>query len=197
MILTNLLQAKTPPTDADVIRYLACRALNGLIRFEPVRQIISKLPIIVGNELNNLMKTPVLNEKRIEHHRFCEQVRQLIEQVCQAKLPQIVQGTTLDLTQEKIWKASIIADTRIHFNSKELLQLIYQHLVDIGFTQTAAQLQQESNLPSLPASRIPSTPSQLPEFVIFFVIQEKYQDIKIYHLASPKCRIIFTSGRKN
>jgi len=48
------------------------------------------------------------------------------------------------------------------------LQLIYQHLTDIGFKKTARQLQTEAELPNFPASRIPSTPASLPGFVIVF-----------------------------
>lgn len=42
---------------------------------------------------------------------------------------------------------------------------MYQHLTDIGFKKTAKQLQQEADLPSVPASRIPPTPSSLCLFV--------------------------------
>jgi len=51
-VLTSLLHKQSPATEADLIRELACRALNGVARFEPIRQILSKLPIIAANELN-------------------------------------------------------------------------------------------------------------------------------------------------
>lgn len=35
-----------------MLRGLACRALNGISRYEPVRQILSKLPLISANDLN-------------------------------------------------------------------------------------------------------------------------------------------------
>ncbi|KHN71525.1 DDB1- and CUL4-associated factor-like 1, partial [Toxocara canis] len=52
MILKNLLHACTPITEADALRAVACRALNGLARSENVRQILSKLPLISNNELH-------------------------------------------------------------------------------------------------------------------------------------------------
>lgn len=161
MVLTNLLHKQTPPTEADLLRELACRTLNGIARYEPVRQILSKLSLIAANELNALMQTPILKEKRMEHNRFCEQARHLIEVVSQTKL----QGfASMEMTQENLWKAAVVAQTRIEFNEKELLQLIYQHLADIGFKKTARQLQSEAELPNIPASKIPSTPASLPGF---------------------------------
>lgn len=58
-----------------------------------------------------------------------------------------------------------MAKTRIVFNEKELLQLMCQHLVDIGYKKTAVMLQQEAELPNIPASRLSITPSSLSEFV--------------------------------
>uniref|UniRef100_A0A914L653 LisH domain-containing protein n=1 Tax=Meloidogyne incognita TaxID=6306 RepID=A0A914L653_MELIC len=163
MVLTSLLHKQSPATEADLIRELACRALNGVARFEPIRQILSKLPIIAANELNALMQTPILLEKRIEHNRFCDQARHLIECVSQTKLQDFT-TMTMEMTQENLWRSAVVAQTRIKFNEKELLQLIYQHLTDIGFKKTARQLQTEAELPNFPASRIPSTPASLPGF---------------------------------
>uniref|UniRef100_A0A914HGI5 LisH domain-containing protein n=1 Tax=Globodera rostochiensis TaxID=31243 RepID=A0A914HGI5_GLORO len=160
MVLTTLLHKQQPATEADSIREIACRALNGIARFEPIRQILSKLPIIANNELITLIQSPVLLEKRMEHSRFCEQARQLIECVSQTKL----QDFAMEMTQENLWRAAVVAETHIKFNEKELLQLIYQHLSDIGFKRTAKQLQTEADLPNVPASRIPSTPASLPGF---------------------------------
>lgn len=50
----NLLHIRTPPTEADAIREAACRALNGISRYEPVRQILSKLPLIAANGINSM-----------------------------------------------------------------------------------------------------------------------------------------------
>ncbi len=57
MVLTKLLHVKEPPTDADSLREAACRVLNGLARHEPVRQILSKLPLIAASEINGGWRT--------------------------------------------------------------------------------------------------------------------------------------------
>ena len=46
-----LMMIKTPITDADSIRALACRALAGLARCEKVRQIVSKLPVLSNGSM--------------------------------------------------------------------------------------------------------------------------------------------------
>ncbi|CAG2061379.1 unnamed protein product, partial [Timema podura] len=51
MVLLQLMMMKTPITDADSIRALACRALAGLSRSETVRQIVSKLPLFTNGQL--------------------------------------------------------------------------------------------------------------------------------------------------
>jgi len=163
MILTKLLHIREPPTDADALRELACRVLNGLSRHEPVRQILSKLSLINANELNILMQEPVLLGRRHEHARFCYQALCLIERVLQTKI--LHDPIPKDLTQEKILKAAVVAQTKVVYNQMELLQLMYQHLMDVGLKNTAHVLQQEVNLPSAPASRIPATTTSLPIFV--------------------------------
>ena len=97
MVLRDLLFVKTPLSEADAIRSLACRALNGLSRCATVRQIISKMPLIANNELQcmfyccclrytrcltGLMREPVLADKRTEHARFCEDAQSIIWRVC-------------------------------------------------------------------------------------------------------------------
>lgn len=72
---------KTPITDADSIRALACRALAGLARSEKVRQIISKLPMFTDGQIQALMKDPILQEKRQEHVMFQKYALELMERV--------------------------------------------------------------------------------------------------------------------
>lgn len=72
---------KTPITDADSIRALACRALAGLARSEKVRQIISKLPMFTNGQIQSLMKDPILQEKRQEHVTFQKYALELMERV--------------------------------------------------------------------------------------------------------------------
>ncbi len=51
MVLLKLLMIKTPITEADSMRALACKALLGLSRSDTVKQIISKLPLINSGQL--------------------------------------------------------------------------------------------------------------------------------------------------
>uniref|UniRef100_A0A914X2Z4 LisH domain-containing protein n=1 Tax=Plectus sambesii TaxID=2011161 RepID=A0A914X2Z4_9BILA len=157
MILKNLLNVKTPITEADALRAVACRALNGLARSEVVRQILSKMPLVFSNELHGLMREPVLQDKRADHQRFCEQAKALIERVTQKPISDFPK----DITQEKLWKACVVATTKIQFNEKELLQLIHQHLKKVGYKKAASVLQQEAELPNLPASLVASTPRSI------------------------------------
>lgn len=57
---------KTPITDADSIRALACQALAGLARSETVRQIISKLTLFTSGQLQSNYYS-----FRIFKFRFC------------------------------------------------------------------------------------------------------------------------------
>ena len=50
--------------DADSIRALACKALVGLAKSPAAQQIMSKLPIFTNNELQQLVREPVLQDKR-------------------------------------------------------------------------------------------------------------------------------------
>lgn len=56
MVLLNLLMIKTPISDADAIRALACKSLCGLARSETTRQIISKLPLFTNGQLQGIIK---------------------------------------------------------------------------------------------------------------------------------------------
>lgn len=55
-MLRNLIFTKSPISHADSIRKLACKALNGLVRSDIVKQIVSKMPLMVNNQLHG-MKT--------------------------------------------------------------------------------------------------------------------------------------------
>lgn len=60
MALFQLIQTKTPISDADSIRALACKVLLGLARSSTATQIMSKLPIFNNGVLNQLLREPVL-----------------------------------------------------------------------------------------------------------------------------------------
>ncbi|CAH1724928.1 DDB1- and CUL4-associated factor 1 isoform X2 [Aphis gossypii] len=143
MVLLTLMTIKTPITDVDAIRGLASRALAGLARSESVRQIISKLPLFNSGQLQNLMKNPVLQEKRQEHVTFQKYALELMELVSGKKKNN---GAEIEASLANINRANIVAQTKIHFNEQQLLLLMHQHLVAKGLSTTAESLVQEANL---------------------------------------------------
>ncbi|GAB0088705.1 Protein mahjong [Sergentomyia squamirostris] len=146
IVLLSLMQIKTPITDADCIRGMACRALAGLARSDTVRQIISKLPLFINGQLQGLMKDPILQEKRAEHVQFQKYALELMERVSGK-----TKATTsqFDASLTNIHKANVVAQTKIQFNESQLYQLIHQHLVTRGLTEAAASLQREAGLESI------------------------------------------------
>ncbi|XP_029455415.1 DDB1- and CUL4-associated factor 1 isoform X4 [Rhinatrema bivittatum] len=146
-VLLSLLSVKMPITDADQIRALACKALVGLSRSTTVRQIISKLPLFSSSQIQQLMKEPVLQDKRSEHVKFCKYAAELIERV--SGKPLLI-GT--DVSLARLQKADVVAQSRITFPEKELLLLIRNHLISKGLQETAAVLTREADLPMTAAS---------------------------------------------
>uniref|UniRef100_A0A8C2XK60 DDB1- and CUL4-associated factor 1 n=1 Tax=Cyclopterus lumpus TaxID=8103 RepID=A0A8C2XK60_CYCLU len=141
-VLLSLLTVKMPITDADQIRALACKALVGLSRSTSVRQIISKLPLFSSGHIQQLMKEPVLQDKRSEHVKFCKFAAELIERI--SGKPLLI-GTDVSLAW--LQRASVVAKSRISFPEKELLLLIRNHLVAKGLHDTATALTKEADLP--------------------------------------------------
>ncbi|XP_077995487.1 DDB1- and CUL4-associated factor 1-like [Glandiceps talaboti] len=154
--LLTLLMVKTPITEADAIRALACRALCGLTRSESVKQIISKLPLFTHGQLQLMVREPSLQDKRSEHMKFCRYASELIERVTGKSSI----GPDTSLTD--IHRLNIVAQTRISYPSKELLQLIHCHLMSQGLLDTAATLQREAELPS-PTSASSTPPTVKPD----------------------------------
>ncbi|XP_041804490.1 DDB1- and CUL4-associated factor 1-like isoform X2 [Chelmon rostratus] len=141
-VLLSLLSVKMPITDADLIRGLSCKALVGLSRSSAIRQIISKLPLFTNSHIQQLMKEPVLQDKRSEHVRFCRYAAELTERVSGKPL---LMGT--DVSLARLQRANVVAQSRITFSEKELLMLIRNHLVAKGLHDTANTLVKEANLP--------------------------------------------------
>uniref|UniRef100_A0A667WUF5 DDB1- and CUL4-associated factor 1 n=1 Tax=Myripristis murdjan TaxID=586833 RepID=A0A667WUF5_9TELE len=144
-VLLSLLSVKMPITDADLIRSLACKALVGLSRCCAIRQIISKLPLFTSGHIQQLMKEPVLQDKRSEHVRFCRYASELTERV--SGKPLLI-GT--DVSLARLQKANVVAQSRITFPEKELLMLIRNYLVTKGLHDSANTLVREANLPTGP-----------------------------------------------
>lgn len=88
-----------------------------------------------------LMKEPVLQDKRSEHVRFCRYAAELTERVSGKPL---LMGT--DVSLARLQKANVVAQSRITFSEKELLMLIRNHLVAKGLHDTANTLVKEANL---------------------------------------------------
>ncbi|KAK9529756.1 hypothetical protein VZT92_013830 [Zoarces viviparus] len=142
-VLLSLLSVKMPITDADLIRALACKALVGLSRSSAIRQIISKLPLFTSSHIQQLMKEPVLQDKRSEHVRFCRYAAELTERVSGKPL---LMGT--DVSLARLQRANVVAQSRITFSERELFMLMRNHLVAKGLHDTANTLVKEANLPA-------------------------------------------------
>ncbi|KAM9786000.1 DDB1- and CUL4-associated factor 1 [Neosynchiropus ocellatus] len=156
-VLLSLLTVKMPITDADQIRALACKALVGLSRYSTVRQIISKLPLFSSGHIQQLMKEPVLQDKRSEHVKFCKFAAELIERI--SGKPLLI-GTDVSLAW--LQRASVVAQSRITFPEKELLLLIRNHLLTKGLHDTATTLTKEAELPMACMSHASHSTSAFP-----------------------------------
>lgn len=146
IVLLMLMMVKTPITDADSIRALACRALAGLARCEKVRQIVSKLPVLSNGSMQVLLKDPILQEKRQEHVQFQKYYLELIEHITGKNQP----TTSDDISLPNIHRANVVAQTKIQYNKNQLYQLIYQQLMQDGLTEAASALQKEANISPAP-----------------------------------------------
>ncbi|XP_045541107.1 protein mahjong isoform X1 [Papilio machaon] len=154
MVLLSLMLVKAPITDADRLRGLACRALAGLARCPTVRQIISKLPLFTTSQIQSLMRDPILQEKRQEHVMFQKYALELLERVS-GKSKHM--GAEFETSLANIHRANVVAQTRINYNERQLLQLVAAHLAARGLRESAAALQREARLPP-PATAAPAPP---------------------------------------
>lgn len=153
IVLLQLMMVKSPITDADCIRGMACRALAGLARSETVRQIISKLPLFVNGQLQTLMRDPILQEKRAEHVQFQKYALELLERVSGKPI-------NIDTSLANIHKANVVAQTKIQFNEQQLYLLIHQHLLENGLSSTADMLMKEAKLDQTIMQQRPPIASQ-------------------------------------
>ncbi|XP_063852403.1 protein mahjong-like [Scylla paramamosain] len=158
MYLLNMLHKRTPITDADCLRGLACRVLVGLSRSFAARQIMSKLPIFTSGKLQLLMKEPILQDKRAEHVKFQRHALDLIKAVSGGWEHTV--GAAADVSMQSIHRADVVAQTKIHYNKKQLLQLIQSHLAAEGYDSVATALQQAAHLPPLPSHTAMGPPSR-------------------------------------
>lgn len=137
LVLTRLLQTKSPITDADSIRALACWCLSGLARYKQVRQVLQQLPLIRAGLIQNLMTEPILQDKRQDHVMFQKYALEIIK---------LVHGKDEHYTLELgdlIRKTDLISQTRIKYDERQLMELIQNHLSSAGLTDTAQKLKEE------------------------------------------------------
>ncbi|XP_060809334.1 protein mahjong [Amyelois transitella] len=160
MVLLSLMLVKSPITDADRLRGLACRALAGLARCPTVRQIISKLPLFTTSQIQVLMRDPILQEKRQEHVMFQKYALELLERVS-GKSKHM--GAEFETSLANIHRANVVAQTRINYNERQLLQLVAWDLSARGLARSAATLRAEAGLPA-PAPPAPPPPPPPPVY---------------------------------
>ncbi|XP_032243093.2 DDB1- and CUL4-associated factor 1 [Nematostella vectensis] len=154
-VLLSLLLVKTPLVHADSMRALACKALCGLSRSDKIRQVIGKLQLFNSGQLQILMREPVLEDNISDHLVFCKYAAELLERVTGKPLGN---ATSSIPSLSRITLAGVVAQTRISYPGKELLQLMYDHLMCKGLTETAKVLLREADLPN---NRLIETPPKL------------------------------------
>ena len=142
MAMLQLVQSKTPISDADGIRALACQALVGLARSPTGTQIMSKLPIFNNGVLTMLVREPVLPDNIVEHQKFQRHAQELLEKVSGPGAEKSYDNT--DITLDMLHRAAVVANTKIRFNNKQLYQLIHEHLVLSGLKKTAELMRKEA-----------------------------------------------------
>ena len=116
----------------------------GLARSATATQIMSKLAIFNNGVLNMLLREPILQDKRAEHVKFQKYAHQLMERVSGP-----VRGKNYDnndISLEMLHRASVVANTKIRYNDKQLLQLIHEHLMMSGLYKTADLLRSEAEI---------------------------------------------------
>ncbi|KAG2575925.1 hypothetical protein PVAP13_7KG361500 [Panicum virgatum] len=154
-ILLQLLSSRmvTHPVAIDSIRALACRVLLGLARDDAIAHILTKLQ--VGKKLSELIRDTSAQSLGGDSGRWQAELTQVAIELI-GVLTNSGKETTLAATDaaapalRRIERAGIAAATPISYHSRELMQLIHEHLLGSGFTATAAMLQKEAGLAPLP-----------------------------------------------
>ncbi|KAG2569982.1 hypothetical protein PVAP13_7NG416400 [Panicum virgatum] len=154
-ILLQLLSSRmvTHPVAIDSIRALACRVLLGLARDDAIAHILTKLQ--VGKKLSELIRDTSAQSLGGDSGRWQAELTQVAIELI-GVLTNSGKETTLAATDaaapalRRIERAGIAAATPISYHSRELMQLIHEHLLGSGFTATATMLQKEAGLAPLP-----------------------------------------------
>eukprot|EP00898_Chlorokybus_atmophyticus_P007939 jgi/Chlat1/8146/Chrsp76S07604 len=161
-VLLSLLQYRSIPSAADSIRAMACKVLLGLARDPAIAHILGKLQ--VARLLSDLVREPLSLAKATyggdQHKDFSRAALELISLLTNAGRASALAATDAAApAMHKIERAAIVASTPINYPSKELLQLIHEHLASSGLHTTAAALLTEAGLPS-PSVKTPTAPQQ-------------------------------------
>ncbi|MCO5586882.1 hypothetical protein L7F22_040827 [Adiantum nelumboides] len=160
-VLLHLLSPSTvlPPASSDCIRSLACRVLLGLARDNAIAHILTKLQ--VGKLLSELLREGSGHVGLAKHGtgdqgrwqvELSQVLMELIALVTNAgRTTTLVASDAAAPTLRRIERAAIAAATPISYLARELLQLIHEHLVLSGLTNTASALLKEAQLAPLPS----------------------------------------------
>ncbi|KAH9322089.1 hypothetical protein KI387_016728 [Taxus chinensis] len=163
-VLLHLLHPRTllNPNNLDSIRALACRVLLGLAKDDTIAHILTKLQ--VGKLLSELVRDTgsqmagATGEQGKYQAELSQVAMELIAIVTNAGRASTLAATDAAApTLRRIERAAIAAATPITYHSKELLQLIHEHLVASGLTNSAATLLKETHLTPLPSLAAPSS----------------------------------------
>lgn len=125
-----------PITDADQIRGPSRKALWACSRSSTAADHQQTAPFS-SCQIQQLMKEPVLQDKRSDHAKFCKYAAELIERVS---------GASSHRHRRVPWhvcrKLTLLPSHGSPFLEKELLLLIRNHLISKGLGETATVLTQ-------------------------------------------------------
>ncbi|KAF5726321.1 DDB1- and CUL4-associated factor 1 isoform X1 [Tripterygium wilfordii] len=214
-VLLHLLQPRiySPPAALDCIRALACRVLLGLARDETIAHILTKLQ--VGKKLSELIRDSGSQTPGTEQGRWQAELAQVAIELI-GIVTNSGRATTLAATDaatptlRRIERAAIAAATPITYHSRELLQLIHEHLQASGLAASAATLLKEAQVTPLPSLAGPlslmhpvsveETPIQLQwpiGRIPYGFMSEKAKDTPADEDSSLKCDLTLSSKRKS
>lgn len=184
-VMINLLQSQNPPPGAPLlaVRAASCRVLLGLARDPMIKAILAKLQI--SNLLADQLRDPNLNfswgsakasgpvliggvgEDVFGGAEPSEDLTKAsLELLAQVNVDGAAHGgpnvASEILSLSRIQKAQIANATPIVYNPRELLALIYEHLMASGLGDSAATLAREAALSLAPAAQAPAAPALAP-----------------------------------
>jgi HIV-1 Vpr-binding protein len=138
-ILIDILRYATP-TQANKVRALACRALLGLSQDATVNQILRKMD--VSEVISDLLKQHDIDHSE-DFENFQEYALQLLGRTT-GRESKTISMEARDHTLVRLEKAAIVANTTIHYDDNELMQVIHEFLNSRGMKKTAESLLSEA-----------------------------------------------------